>query len=356
MDMQKKYKVGMFGGCFDPIHNGHVSVIKRAADECEKLYIVVSYSPSRDWYGVSRRVGWIRRIVNQLGKDCDIQILKLKDECQSKSEYDCNYHWQKGAEWVKSSIGMKIDAVYCGSDYNRPDNQYARFYPESEIVIVDRNKLKAASSEIRKNVYDSDNWKLLPTIVQNDLVKRVLVIGNESVGKTTMVERLARWFGSSWKDESGREVCEACGGEANMQEEDFLKAILLQRIGIKAATGLSAEYGRNKVVFVDTDAITTGYYAGMNDNVPEDSFLRDFDALARISGRWDLIIFLESDVKYVGDGIRIDKRNEPNERMIRTEYLKNLYQENGFYFTVVSGSDYDERFKKCVKLVEGILK
>ena len=32
-----KYKVGMYGGSFEPLHNGHIRVIIKAAAQCEKL-------------------------------------------------------------------------------------------------------------------------------------------------------------------------------------------------------------------------------------------------------------------------------------------------------------------------------
>lgn len=39
-----QYKVGMYGGSFDPLHIGHIEVIIKAASQCKKLYVVLSYS------------------------------------------------------------------------------------------------------------------------------------------------------------------------------------------------------------------------------------------------------------------------------------------------------------------------
>jgi len=35
----KKYKSGLLFGTFDPLHEGHISLIRRAYDICEKIYI-----------------------------------------------------------------------------------------------------------------------------------------------------------------------------------------------------------------------------------------------------------------------------------------------------------------------------
>ena len=36
------YEVGMYGGSFNPLHLGHVNDIIQAANQCKKLYIVLS--------------------------------------------------------------------------------------------------------------------------------------------------------------------------------------------------------------------------------------------------------------------------------------------------------------------------
>ena len=43
-----KYKVGMYGGSFDPLHIGHINNIVRAAAMCEELYIVISWAVGRE--------------------------------------------------------------------------------------------------------------------------------------------------------------------------------------------------------------------------------------------------------------------------------------------------------------------
>ena len=38
----KKYKVGMYGGAFNPLHLGHLECMIKAAALCEELFIVIS--------------------------------------------------------------------------------------------------------------------------------------------------------------------------------------------------------------------------------------------------------------------------------------------------------------------------
>ena len=55
-----QYKVGMYGGSFDPLHIGHINVIIKAASQCEKLYVVLSYSRKRDSVPMEYRFRWIK--------------------------------------------------------------------------------------------------------------------------------------------------------------------------------------------------------------------------------------------------------------------------------------------------------
>ena len=42
-----KYKTGMFGDHFDPLHTGHIHDIIRAAAMCRELYVVISWCRGR---------------------------------------------------------------------------------------------------------------------------------------------------------------------------------------------------------------------------------------------------------------------------------------------------------------------
>ena len=54
-----KYKVGMYGGSFDPLHVGHIHDIIRAAAVCEELYIMISWCEGRESSSKELRYRWI---------------------------------------------------------------------------------------------------------------------------------------------------------------------------------------------------------------------------------------------------------------------------------------------------------
>ena len=76
-----------------------------------------------------------------------MRIFILEDDCGTKAEYG-EAQWFTDAEKVKAFAGEKIDAVFCGSDYD--ENSFWNVcYPDAELVIFPRDGI--SSTEIRKD-------------------------------------------------------------------------------------------------------------------------------------------------------------------------------------------------------------
>jgi HTH-type transcriptional repressor of NAD biosynthesis genes len=197
----------MYGGSFNPLHMGHVDCIIRAANMCEKLYIVLSVGCKRNEIDMRVRYRWLYQITKHIG---NVEIFTIEDNDATKADYGVN-SWKKDAEYVKSYIKDKIDVVFCGSDYD--ENSFWNVcYPESELHIFERNDI--SSTEIRKNPYKCWDW--LPNIVKPYFVKKVLLIGGESTGKSTLTINLANHYNTNYIDEAGRELSEKSGTDTLM--------------------------------------------------------------------------------------------------------------------------------------------
>jgi len=339
-----KYKVGMYGGSFDPLHIGHISDIIRAASECEEMYVVVSWCGERDFVSLDTRLAWLRNVTNHMD---NVRILTLEDSAPDKASYNTDSYWEEGAAEIKRMVGKHIDAVYCGSDYLGTGRFESLYAPESNIVYFDRAEVPVCSTDIRS--WATDQWDYIPSVAKSYFCRRVLIAGIESCGKTVLARNLALAYNTVFVPEIGRETCERAGGEENMVLEDFIENIVRQ----KEETEMAAHLG-NRLIFVDTDAITTQYYGEML--LKDESDRRICIERAQrwnSSNRWDLVLLLRPDNAFVQDGFRSE--TVAADRMKYHERLKKLYTDSGVRFHEIGGN-YLEIFNTVKKLIESELR
>ena len=324
------YNVGMYGGSFNPLHMGHVDCIIRAANMCKELYIVLSIGHNRGEIDGRIRYRWIYQLTKHIG---NVKIITLEDEAASKAEYDEKY-WQSDADKVKAAVGKPIDVVFCGSDYDE-NSFWNKCYPESKLYIFPRNDI--SSTEIRKNPYA--HWDWIPNIAKPYYVKKVLLMGGESTGKSTLTINLANRFNTNYIDEAGRDISERSGTDMMMLSEDFTEILLQHKLN-----EIKAIEHSNKVIFEDTDALITQFFMGFLEDpgIEKNKALSDaIDAL----NSYNLILFLEPDVEFVQDGDRSEEIRDNREKY--SDQIKDLILSHGKRFVIVSGS-YEERYEKAI--------
>lgn len=334
-----RYKVGMYGGSFDPLHLGHISDIIKAAAVCEELYVMISWCVGRESTPKELRYRWILNCTKHLP---NVKIIMVEDKAVSKEEYNTDYYWEKGAQDIKNAIGKPIDAVFCGSDYLGTNRFESLYSPESVVIYFNREEVPISSTEIR--AWASAHWDYVPDVCKDYYARKVLVVGGESTGKSTLVQNLALAYNTNYVAEYGRTTADYAGGEDYMTAEDMYENLLRQRLNIMDAAKKS-----NRILFVDTDAITTLFYSRLLLSAPAELAICEKMATA-ISDmtKWDLVLFLEPDVEFVQDGTRNETIHAEREKY--SQQIKRALFENNVKYNCLSG-DYLERFEKAKRLI-----
>lgn len=333
----------MYGGSFDPLHLGHISDIIKAAAMCEELYVVISWCEGRESTSKELRYRWILNSTRHLP---NIRILMVEDKAVSKEEYNTDYYWEKGANDIKAAVGKPIDAVFCGSDYLGTNRFESLYCPQSVVIYFDRAEVPISSTDIRS--WASRHWDYIPAVCRDFYAKKVLVVGGESTGKSVLVQNLAQAYNTNFVAEHGRVTCDYAGGEELMIADDLYENLLRQKVHIMDAAKQS-----NRLLFVDTDAITTLFYAQflLADPRQQDNCERLASVISAITD-WDLVLFLEPDVAFVQDGTRSEEICA--DRIRYSEQIKSILKKNGVSFFEITG-DYLDRFEKAKQLIESEL-
>lgn len=333
------HKIGMYGGSFNPPHLGHVNDIIEAANQCEKLYVVLSNTNDPNEIDHRERLMWLKNITADME---NVEVFEIFDRNISKDTYD----WNLGAQDIKSHIGTKIDVVFSGDDY-KGRNIWETLYPESEIVYFPREEINISSTMIRANPFEYYDY--LPRIVQKHYVKKICVLGTESCGKSTLIRNLAKYFNTTYVEEAGRFICEEAGGIDNMQKYHYFEILFRHKQLEQDALNHA-----NRVLLVDTDSLITLYYYQLGFG-KKDKTDCDFEKIATAISSlndYDLYIFLEPDVQWVQDVTRTygdeEHRKENNEK------LKKILDANGIKYVSIEGT-YQERYQKSKERVKKLI-
>ena len=129
-----------------------------------------------------------------------------------------------------------------------------------------------------------------------------------------------------------------------MTADDLYENLLRQRIHIMDAAKQS-----NRLLFVDTDALTTLFYSRflLGDSGDSGVCAQMAAAINKMT-KWDMVLFLEPDVDFVQDGTRNEVMHAE-----RKKYSDMLLQIFGEYEVPVVrvGGDYLQRFETAKRQI-----
>lgn len=331
--------IGFMGGKFLPFHMGHLYAILEAHNQVDKLYVVLSSSENRDQELCARdgikylpaeiRLSWIGEAFNDLK---NLEIIHIEDD-----EWDSDYNWESGATAITRAIPEKITHVFSSEQHY--GELFKKFYPGAKHVVLDndRKTVNISATELRTNLYFHLNK--LPTFVQSYFVQKVVVVGTESTGKSTLVTKLAKFYNTNFVHEVGRDYCEKYKNQITVKMFDSIamKHYLLH----EELTRFS-----NHLIFVDSEAIITQYYLKMYHNTSSHMVENIIE-----NQHFDLWLYLEPDVDWVADGFRM--QGSKKQRIMNNLTLKGMLNRKKIKYYTISGN-YSERFAKARTLINNM--
>lgn len=342
--MGARFKCGMYGGSFNPLHLGHVNDMLAAANQCERLIVVLC--TNRGEADPRIRYRWIYDTIKNYP---NVSIFILDENHEDKHQVT-KQEWLDGAEKVKQFAGEPIDVIFYGDDYDDTNSMWRECYPNAKSVIFPRNEIN--STDIRSNPLKYWDW--MPQYVRWRFAKRVLVLGPESTGKTVMVKSLAKQFNTNYIEEAGRDLSQLSGTCLQMLPEDYSLILSTQLTNY-----LTERQKANKVFFEDTNALYTKYFLmymeGKDKYDPNVQLATAMASLGSWRHHYDLVLVLHPTVAFVQDGCRVDSHEAS-----RSKCLDFLLDKCHWYWPAnriveIKSQDYNERFQEAVAAVVRIL-
>ncbi len=342
------YKIGVFPGKLCPPHRGHLNAIFKAACQCEKLYVVVSYRREDDeklFAGLPFKAPTLKERAKWLSIELQgfdhIKVIMLDEE--GIPSYPLG--WRLWSFRLAQIVPEHIDVIF-GSEPSYTEG-YTKYFPEADYVIIDseRSEFPISATMVRNNPYKY--WDYILGAARPHFTKRVLIVGTESCGKTTLTKMLAKIYHTAWAEEAGRYYSRDYlgGNEDVFTPEDFYQICVDQR-----RLEEDALRHANKVVFFDTEALITQYYCEiyLGEKNPKIESLID-------PSRYDLVLFLTPEVKWVDDGLRFI--SDQKEREEKNDELYKMFIDHGFgdKMVIINGGDYLERFAKAKAEVDKLM-
>lgn len=278
--------LGFVVGKFYPPHRGHKHLIDTARRQVDQLVVMLAHHPSQTIPG-ELRYAWLKEI----HPDCDIRL--VPDELEDDSE-----QW---AEFTVRYLGRAPDVVFSSEDYGP---RFAALMG-SRHVMIDRVREQVPISGTQIRARPLECWEYLEPCVRAYFARRVVIVGAESTGKTTLAEHLAEQFATVWVREYGREHWERKVAGLTMSDplpswsvEEFRHIAQEQQVRENVAARAA-----NRILICDTNAFATGTW--------HERYFRTRDAGVDAVGardKADLYFLCAPDVPFVQDGFRDGER------------------------------------------------
>lgn len=319
-------KNGLVFGKYYPFHKGHQALIAFAAQQCDRLFVVVCASHQEN-IASNIRANWIKETFNNVLK---IEVVELNyDESvlpnTSVSSLEVSEIWSAKFKEILPRVDVLITS--------EPYGDYVANFMDAEHILFGKERvaIPISATQIRENTYD--NWDYLPDAVKKYYQKKVVFLGTECTGKSSISKAVSEQFNSSLVEEIGRDIVE------NSEEFNTEQLLLIAKLHAQSIEKSSAEL--KPFVFIDTDIYITQSYAkfafGEYLDIPQGIY---------DTNKSDIYFYLNNDLEFIQDGTRMDVKSRDILHQSHIETLQNF----DVKFVKISG-DWEIRYDKIISIL-----
>ena len=258
-------RTGLVVGKFWPPHRGHQLLLETAAAQVAELLVLVYANPDSPTHPAPERAQWLRELYRgdeladgfRIGTT-SLRIFALTAEADGVPPNAANDDTQR--EFVRQWLarqGLHAEIIFSSEAYGPG---FAAHLGVAHVAVdTERRQVPVSGTQVRAGAAEAAAY--LHPLVAAQLgvvppapVPRVVLLGAESSGKSTLCAALAEACGTVWVPEYGRTLHEQKNG--NLEYEDLL--YIARRHAELEDEAATRAHG---VLFCDTNAATTALYS-----------------------------------------------------------------------------------------------
>ena len=263
--MPSPSRTGIVVGKFWPPHRGHQLLLETAAAQVNELLVLVYSNPDAPPHPAAERAQWLRELYRgdeladgpRIGPT-PLRIFALSAEADGVPPDAADDDTQRAfvRQWLARQ-GLRVDVVFSSEDYGPG---FAAHLGVPHVAVDNaRTQVPVSGTRVRADAAAAAGY--LHPLVAAQLgvvppapVPRVVLLGAESSGKSTLCAALAEACGTVWVPEYGRALHEQKNG--HLEFEDLLY-IARRHAELEDEAAVQA----HGVLFCDTNAATTALYS-----------------------------------------------------------------------------------------------
>lgn len=278
MNSAARFGLGVVIGKFLPPHRGHCFLIETSLSRCDHVVVIVCGKPV-DPIPAELRTQWLQEMVPA----AEVRLI------------DDRYDENDSRVWAENTIGWlgrAPDVVFTSESYG---DAYAG-HMGCVHVLVDqaRRAVPCSGTGVRTDPFAM--WDYIDPPVRGWFAKRIVILGAESTGSTTLSQDLAEVLETIWVPEYGREysAVKQAAGDPVWVSDEFLEIAREQTRREDAAARLA-----NRVLICDTNSLATTLWHRryMGTEFPP---LNDYAKRCKA----DLYLLTGDEIPFIQDGLR----------------------------------------------------
>lgn len=171
-------RIGIFGGTFNPIHNGHLNAIKYAKKnaDLDKIYVTVAgdpYHKQAPCIDANKRLEWVRSAVASCFEGDDSVLVDDREIVRNKETYTIDTLLEYKTEFTTDKLVLIVGDDIVDQISSWKDSEQIRQL--AELFVVPRKIMPISSSDIRVLASQKRSIHgLVPTKIEAEIIEKSL--------------------------------------------------------------------------------------------------------------------------------------------------------------------------------------